>query len=370
MVAAGALALWWWLPKWEVNRLRLKIRDPKARADVEDNFRKTIGQLLGGLAVLIGAGFAYYQTQRTVQASHDLLINQQISKGFEQLGSTTLVIRLGGIYALEGVMKTSDDYYQPVLGALCAFVREGATQPKDQSGPSAKLTPMSTDIQAALTVIGRRSKGGSVDLSAADLSAANLRDANLSDANLSDANLSDANLIGAHLSRANLSGANLRGTDLSTAELNSAFLISANLSAADLRDANLSGANLSGADLSNADLGNANLSGADLSNADLGNANLSDANLSGAHLSRANLRDANLSDANLSDANLIGAHLSRANLSDANLSGAKLSVTDLSAADLNGANLRDVKGITQDQLNEACGGGAKLPPGLTLKPCP
>jgi len=42
-----ATALWWWLPKWEVNRLRLQIHDAKARADVEDNFRKTIGHLLG-----------------------------------------------------------------------------------------------------------------------------------------------------------------------------------------------------------------------------------------------------------------------------------------------------------------------------------
>ena len=44
----GAWWLWWRLPKRQVNRLSLKIRDAKARADVEDNFRKTIGQLLGG----------------------------------------------------------------------------------------------------------------------------------------------------------------------------------------------------------------------------------------------------------------------------------------------------------------------------------
>jgi hypothetical protein len=29
--------------------------DPMARADTEDNFRKTVGQALGGAAVLIGA---------------------------------------------------------------------------------------------------------------------------------------------------------------------------------------------------------------------------------------------------------------------------------------------------------------------------
>jgi hypothetical protein len=50
---------WWRLPKRQADKLRLTIRDPKARADVEDNIRKTIGQLLGGAAVLIGAGFAH-----------------------------------------------------------------------------------------------------------------------------------------------------------------------------------------------------------------------------------------------------------------------------------------------------------------------
>src|SRR5215831_15362973 len=135
VIVALATALWWWLPKWEVNRLRLMIRDPKARADVEDNFRKTIGQLIGGAAVLIGAGFAYLQftqQQETArqqaaqqqESAQALLISNQVSKGFENLGSNESAVRLGGIYALEGVMNTSKEYYQPVFEALCAFIRE------------------------------------------------------------------------------------------------------------------------------------------------------------------------------------------------------------------------------------------------------
>ena len=57
VIVAIATALWWfwwWLPKWQVHLLRLEIPDAKARADVEDNFRKTIGQLLGGAVVLVG----------------------------------------------------------------------------------------------------------------------------------------------------------------------------------------------------------------------------------------------------------------------------------------------------------------------------
>src|ERR1700722_19735203 len=125
-----AIAVWWswWrLPKREAARLALKIRDAKARADVEDNYRKTVGQALGGVAVLLGAGFAYLQFSQQQRAAHDLLISGQVSKGFEQLGSEKIVVRLGGIYALEGVMNNSDQYYRSVLEALAAFVREGTS---------------------------------------------------------------------------------------------------------------------------------------------------------------------------------------------------------------------------------------------------
>ena len=167
----GIWWLWWRLPKWQVNRLALKIRDPKARADVEDNFRKTVGQALGGAAVLIGAAFALFQflqqqkaaqeQQQTAQnqfsqqqkAAHDLLISNQVSKGFEQLASDKMAMRLGGIYALEGVMNTSEQYHGPVLEALCAFVRENTI------GKTVSENKPATDIQAALTVIGRRAEG-------------------------------------------------------------------------------------------------------------------------------------------------------------------------------------------------------------------
>ena len=149
----GIWWLWWRLPKWQVNRLALTIRDPKARADVEDNFRKTVGQALGGAAVLIGAAFALFQFLQQQKAAHDLLISNQVSKGFEQLASDKIEMRLGGLYALEGVMNTSEQYHGPVLEALCAFVREHTI------GKTVSEKQPATDIQAALTVIGRRAEG-------------------------------------------------------------------------------------------------------------------------------------------------------------------------------------------------------------------
>jgi hypothetical protein len=61
ILVIGAVLLWWWVPKWQMRSVTTG--DPKDRADVEDSFRKTVGQALGGIAVLVGAGMAYYGTQ-------------------------------------------------------------------------------------------------------------------------------------------------------------------------------------------------------------------------------------------------------------------------------------------------------------------
>jgi Pentapeptide repeats (8 copies) len=140
-----------------------------------------------------------------------------------------------------------------------------------------------------------------------------------------------------------------------------------------LRGRELRQANLSGSDLRKADLRSANLSGADLSLANLSGADLTFAYLGGANLSGAHLNAAHLSGANLSGADLTFADLSGADLTFADLHsvGAHLIVADVRGANLSGSDaILYVAGLTQEQLDQACGTDAKLPPGLTLKPCP
>jgi uncharacterized protein YjbI with pentapeptide repeats len=323
------VAVWWWVPQWQTNRPRFRIRDPKARADVEDNLRKSIGQLLGGAAVLLGAGLAFYQTQRTLKesdaqsqralaasaeqlqrnldASRALLISQQIAQGFDELSSDKLILRLGGIYSLEGVMNNSPQYHQPVLEALCAFVRNGASDQTNKTKPA-------LDIQAALTVIGRRQAGGgTVNLTGADLTNADLTNANLSDAvfyyaQMHDAVLEDANLTGASLFEADLGGADLNGAELSGTTLIKANLEGATMVETNLKDAFLGGANLTNALLYGAILVGAGLSGANLTGADLTNADLTNADLGGANLTNAHLNGVHLNGVDLSRAFLRGAY--------------------------------------------------------------
>ena len=80
--------------------------------------------------------------------------------------------------------------------------------------------------------------------------------------------------------------------------------------------------------------------------------------------------------ANLHGANLTSANLQGANLTSANLQGAKFGTSRVvgSVTNLAGADLRTAMGLTQKQLDEACGDEETklplLPEGLTIKPCP
>jgi hypothetical protein len=357
--------LWWRVPQWQMRSVR--VPDPKDRADIEDNFRKTVGQALAAIFVLLGVGFAYLQfteqqwnsqqqftaqqeasrqqftsQQETVRqqleeqqkASRDLLISNQVSKGFELFGSENIRVRLGGIYALGGVMNTSEQYYHSVLAALCAFVR-------DRTRSATGEGPPTTDVQAALTVIGSRATNvaRAPDVSANVFSPGG---------HLSSAELSSAQVTGCYLSYARLAGADLidaylgvwRVTHVSQTRPGQ-FQVTASVHVEDR------------VNLSHADLSNANLSLANLGQADLNDAILSAANLTGVRLEWADL-----SNAKLVKTTLTGALLNGTKLGGADLTGAKLDRADLSKVT-----------VSQTQLDQACGTNVTLDPGLIVKPC-
>ena len=134
---------------------------------------------------------------------------------------------------------------------------------------------------------------------------------------------------------------------------------------ADLRNRALNKANLSGAYLVGARLDNSALVGADLSGAHLAGADFSAANLE-----RADLTGADLTRTMLGGSRLRHAILSRARLSDAKLADADLTGARLEGTRLQGAELAQARGLTQEQLDQACGNQVTiLPNGLRLSPC-
>jgi Pentapeptide repeats (8 copies) len=224
--------------------------------------------------------------QETLRLTEQGQITERFTRAIEHLGAThddkskNLELRLGGIYALERIARESEEDHWSIMEVLTAYVRQhtpwrpvevqqveedaaAAKKPVEFSRPvefswgdsePSEVPDLAADIQAILTVIGRRAEchrnveRGSNNLSNTDLRGADLYAANLLKVNFREANLAGAELSGAQLSSAFLRKANLSGADLGQANLTGAILSGANLSEASLLYANLSNANLSGAE--------------------------------------------------------------------------------------------------------------------------
>ena len=238
ILALAILLGLWKYPQWHVAVYRdtLSARD---RIELENQTRGTWAQVIAG-----AAGFALIwltwrritAAERTVEISQEGQITERFTRAIEQLGSDRLEIRLGGIYALERIARDSEKDHWTIMEVLTAFVRENARWPQDQPAPQpAKLPPLRTDIQAILTVIGRRTRtygNGEdlrLDLSGTDLRRVNLRNAHLEGAELWGAHLEEADLQGAHLESAYLIGARLEGALLGGAHLERADFLHAHL---------------------------------------------------------------------------------------------------------------------------------------------
>ena len=173
--------------------------------------------------------------------------------------------------------------------------------------------------------------------------------------------------------------------DLSGKRLNGMTLRNANFVGSLFNDANLSGGKLDGSDMTGAHFRKAQLFGvrgtrvvmrgavfedATLTGASLTHSSLQQAKLNRAELARGQFHDNDFSGADFSHARLADANLARSRFTDARLDGADLSGASLDGADLSGASLRTAQGLTQAQLDAACGDGrTTLPDELTLRDC-
>ncbi|MGD0141853.1 MAG: pentapeptide repeat-containing protein [Rhizomicrobium sp.] len=108
-----------------------------------------------------------------------------------------------------------------------------------------------------------------------------------------------------------------------------------------------------------------NLAGADLSNQCVKQGNLEGSDFSHAKLFLMCMSFADFRGASFRDTDLAGANLAHAKLDNADFSGAQLTITSFKGTDLSHA-----KGLTQKQLDQACGdAGTTPPPGLHMKTC-
>ena len=311
-VFAGLLLSIQRVPEWQAKRasVRSAVVNPEARttpADVaalQNEMRKTYLQVVGGAFAL----FALYLTFRRVKVAEQGHITDRYTKAIEQLGALTAAnkpnveVRLGAIYALERIAFDSPRDHWPVMEVLTAYVRQNAPAPAqieqgteaESKKPEKKIAKEpATEIQAILTVLGRRKLGHQredknrhLDLSYSDLDGAIFVGAHLDATSFEGAHLDGARFNNTHLEGATFVIANLEMTFFKEAHLNGAIFVGAHLDATSFEGAHLDGARFFSTTLTNVYFRSAYLTDVDFHNATIRTS------FGGAHLAGANFRDA------------------------------------------------------------------------------
>lgn len=249
-LTAVVVLLTYAVPPWFVaDRAKLTIAD---RSQAIGAARTLFVQTLGGVALLTGL----YFTGRTFVLGRKSERNNRFAAAVENIGKDSEAARAGGAYILY-LLASEDGAYWPILEQLLAdLIREKARR----GSPTAQVAPATrTDVQAALTVLGKRpsralgQKGSplnlrQVDLRGYDLTRANLSRAYLQGADLTTATLADAVLVDASLEDAVLDNSDLSGADLSRASLRGARFQGANLYETTFSGADVEGAHFQGAE--------------------------------------------------------------------------------------------------------------------------
>ncbi|MFJ4832344.1 pentapeptide repeat-containing protein [Streptomyces sp. NPDC088747] len=262
LVVCGYFLLLWQGPWWLDGRhLRTEDLEP-ADAVVVTGVRTALVALGAGAVAAAGLYYTDRSLRHTrerdreqAELSREAQVNDRYVEAIKLLASDRTVERLGGIYALERIMRDSPKDHLTVVEVLAAFIREH-TLLGTEGEARVRTDPHPTEyVQAALTVLGRRPV--THEPFRIDLRQTDLRGADLKQARLDRIRLGSAELNGSDLTEARLEDAWLQETCLEGVWLDRAYLGEANLRAADLR----------GASLVDADLSNARLIGTDLATA-------------------------------------------------------------------------------------------------------
>jgi uncharacterized protein YjbI with pentapeptide repeats len=335
-LVGGAIVVVWFGPKWQLAGDAVGVPADR-RTEMENELRRTLAQLVGGSAVLLGLYFTWQQlvaTRDTLQLAQAGQISERFAKSVEHLANPDMHIRLGGLYGLQRVGLESNQDRQVVLDVLASYVRS-STDRADQTvtgcvvdstpAPASATQPAGTgqrrcadfrstaceDVRAALAILSTRHRWASTE---------------------------ETSPTAINLERITVHGWVMDDGFMNRGVLNHACLT----------DITLGNARFNAAELAHARVANAQLEGAQLRTANLQYMQATRVRLVSAQLQDADLRNAVLSRVNLDAANLTGAKLSGATLASVSLSGAILT-----RADLTGVDLRNVSGLTAAQIKSA-----------------
>jgi hypothetical protein len=327
MVGAALYAIWR-IPQYQGAKWAGHVPNDQL-PELVNQFRQTTAQVVGGAALLLGLYLTWRRTgaaERTIEVERDRHVTERYTRAIDQLAHDRVEVRMGGIYALERIAHDSAKDAATIVEVLSAFVRERAPIKAEQpdlerrygSGPQGGRrlvkTTIATDVQAAVSVLGRYHRSSGAPRATIDLQFTDLRTAVLEGADFSGAKLQGARFDEAALQDTSFVNADLRGTDFSLSRMHRV---------------NLAGTRISDANFSDADLAYANFAGATISGCKATHAIFAFANLRGATIEGGNFASSGFHRADFTDARVSG------------MEGADLTVTNLTEA-----QCEHVKGVT------------------------
>lgn len=288
----------WFVPKLQARSAKSILSNTELPM-AENEFRKTLAQVISGLFVLGGFFFTWQQIsisqnnfrdqlktsqenfQKTVELQEKGRITERLTRATEQLNDDEhIAARLGGVYALRRVLRESRDSQdrENVAQILAAFVRENAGPAVNSISRNKQAKPLPRDVVAAIAAISAR------PLDEAEVER-RLKDST---------STAELDLRGLDLRRLYPRGTLRRRPNLSFLDLECADLRGSALIYADLIDVDLGQADLDSSDLSGTDLRKAILDEANMANADLGSAKLGQVSMNQTILVNVDLRSTDI----------------------------------------------------------------------------
>jgi uncharacterized protein YjbI with pentapeptide repeats len=347
------------VPKLQIRKIRSN-QEPKGPLELENDYRQTIVQILGGILV-IGTAASAIQSVTLAQRSLDLTRQGQIAdrafKAFEMLSKDSMDGKMAATYTLLQVANDDENSEWPITETLYNYLQNHyAWSPKkivDRPYPPRDVTAIS-DYLRKRPYMSRDNKCLE-EQQCWDYEQRNRP---------SEADIPDYyNKI-----------INIPNLDLRMIFLERAMLKTANINMSHMEKAWLRHAHFENAYGFETHLDNADLSDSSWQFANLQNANLSSAQLCRGHFEHVYAEGANLANSDLHDSHWEDSQQYRVtNLKDADLTctqwgGANVDGLYLEGAKLYGADLRGATHLTKEQLAKAHGDGSTLLSDENLRP--
>jgi uncharacterized protein YjbI with pentapeptide repeats len=307
----GICLLLWFAPKLQAARAGLA--GPKDRFDSENEARKGLAQLLGGIAFLA----TFYVTWNNFSIERDKTYAEEFAKAVEQLSSKDIPERIGGAYGLERLSRSSPNDYDNAIEILTETIR-GDDQPDFETRVFAapSVIPVANkDKGRIFRILGRRAKVSTdietgLRMNDADLRGVDGRNGHFEWAIFNDSDLRTATFYRAYLAHAEFVDADASVfpvPDPELAERNKGQIAQSAKSPFNCVAPGFFTSQLRAVTFTSADLSDAILSGGKFQGASFNQAVLQRTNFDGSELQRATFVDADLTNASFKRAHIEGA---------------------------------------------------------------